>query len=145
MGGVLFNQSGLYQRVYDQGWYSSLQVTLQMLGGMTTPLVALIIGSELRLRLAGLSQPVRTVLLRLLIWVPAGLAFSLLVISALLELDPIYQAAVMTMAILPPPFVIPLFMKNASSEETAYVVNTLSLATLVTLVAFVVVSFVIPP
>jgi hypothetical protein len=145
LSGVFFNQSGLYHRVLDQAWYSSLETTLQMLGGMTTPLVALIIGSELRLQLAGLSQPIRTVLLRLLIWVPAGLAFGLLVINSLLGLDRIYQAAVMTMAILPPPFVIPLFMKNATVEESAYVVNTLSLATLVTLGAFVLVSFVFPP
>ena len=145
LGGVLFNQSGLYHRVLNQAWYGSLETTLQMLGGMTTPLVALIIGAETKLQIAGLSQPVRTVLLRMLIWVPLGLVFSLLVISSLLGLDPIYQAAVMTMAILPPPFVIPLFMKNASAEETAYVVNTLSLATLVTLGAFVLISFVFPP
>jgi hypothetical protein len=116
-----------------------------MLGGMTTPLVALIIGSELKFQRAGLAQPARTVLVRLFVWVPAGLAFSLLVIGTLLGLDRIYQAAVMTMVILPPPFVIPLFMKNASAEETAYVVNTLSLATLVTLVAFVLVSLVFSP
>ena len=145
LAGVLFNRSGLYQRLLDQAWYGSLEATLQMLGGMTTPLVALIIGSELKFQRAGLSQPARTVLLRLFVWVPAGLAFSLLVISTLLGLDRIYQAAVMTMVILPPPFVIPLFMKNASAEETAYVVNTLSLATLVALGAFVLVSFVFPP
>jgi hypothetical protein len=145
LAGVLFNRSGLYQWALDQAWYGSLEATLQMLGGMTTPLVALIIGSELKFQRAGLAQPARTVLVRLFVWVPAGLAFSLLVIGTLLGLDRIYQAAVMTMVILPPPFVIPLFMKNASAEETAYVVNTLSLATLVTLVAFVLVSLVFSP
>ena len=145
LGGVLLNQSGLYDRTSGQAWYGTLETTLQLLGGMTTPLVALIIGAELRLQLAGLSKPVRTVLLRLLVWVPAGLLFSLGVVGPLLGLDRVYQAAVMTMAILPPPFVIPLFMKNASKEETVYVVNTLSLFTLVTLGAFVLVSLVLPP
>jgi predicted permease len=145
LGGVLYNQSGLYDRFLDQAWYSSIQTTLQLLGGMTTPLVALIIGSELRIQLSGLFKPARTVLLRLLIWAPAGLLFSSWVIDSLLGLDRTTQAAVMTMAILPPPFVIPLFMKNASKEETAYVVNTLSLFTLVTLGAFVLVSLLLPP
>jgi malate permease and related proteins len=143
--GVLFNQSGLYERVSGQAWYGSLETTLQLLGGMTTPLVALIIGSELRLQPAGLSQPVRTVLVRLLIWAPAGLAFGLLVAGPLLGLDGVYQAAVVTMAILPPPFVIPLFMKNTGEGETAYVVNTLSLSTLVALGAFILISFLFPP
>jgi hypothetical protein len=48
----------------------------------------------------------------------------------------------MTMFVLPPPFVIPIFMSNTSYDEQAYVVNTLSLATLVTLAAFTLVSVV---
>jgi hypothetical protein len=145
LGGILLNQSGLYGRVSEQAWYGSLETTAGLLGGMTTPLVALIIGAELRLQLAGLYRPVRTSLLRLLVWVPAGLLFSLGVVGPLLGLDRVYQAAVMTMAILPPPFVIPLFMKNASQEETSYVVNTLSLYTLVTLAAFVLISLLFSP
>jgi len=41
--------------------------------------------------------------------------------------------------------VIPLFMKGASDAETVYVVNTLSLFTIVTLVAFVILSITLPP
>jgi hypothetical protein len=54
----------------------------------------------------------------------------------------------MTMAILPPPFVVPLYMARALKHdaehdpEHAYTVNTLSLATLVTLAAIVVVGVV---
>ena len=51
-------------------------------------------------------------------------------------------AAVMTMAILPPPFVIPLYMGSRPDDEAErdYVADTLSLATVVTLVAFPVVA-----
>jgi hypothetical protein len=145
LGGILLNQLGLYERASGQAWYGSLETTLGLLGGMTTPLVALIIGSELRLKPGGLFAPIRTSLLRLGVWVPAGILFSLGVVGSLLGLDPVYQAAVMTMAILPPPFVIPLFMKNASLDETTYVVNTLSLFTLITLVMFVIVSLIFSP
>ena len=54
----------------------------------------------------------------------------------------------MTMAILPPPFVVPLYMARASGHdieadpEHDYTVNTLSLATLVTLAGIVVVGVV---
>jgi predicted permease len=145
LGGILLNQTGIYTRISGQAWYGSLETTLLLLGGMTTPLVALIIGSELRFQPGGVSKPVHTVLMRLLVWVPAGLFFSLIVVGPILGLDRTYQAAVMTMAILPPPFVIPLFMKTASEEETIYVVNTISLFTIVTLGAFVILSLSLPP
>jgi hypothetical protein len=145
LGGVIFNQSGLYDLISGQSWYGSMETTLRLLGGMTTPLVALIIGADLRLQFYGLSKPAHTALLRLLVWLPAGVLFSLGVVGPLLGLDRAYQAAIITMAILPPPFVIPLYMKNASHAEMAYVVNTLSLFTLISLTAFVMLSFTLPP
>jgi hypothetical protein len=54
----------------------------------------------------------------------------------------------MTMAILPPPFVVPLYMARASGRpveddpEYDYTVNTLSLATLATLGLIVIVGVV---
>jgi hypothetical protein len=68
------------------------------------------------------------------------------VVRGLLGLDRLFGAAVMTMAILPPPFVVPLYMARAAGRdmehdpEHDYTVNTLSLATLATLGAIVVVG-----
>ena len=56
-----------------------------------------------------------------------------LVVNTLLGGDPLFQAAVMTMVVLPAPFVAPLFMGAAPEDERTFVVNTLSLMTLVTL------------
>jgi hypothetical protein len=55
------------------------------------------------------------------------------------------EAAVLTMFVLPPPFVIPLFMREPEGVDRTFVVNTLSLATLVTLVAFTVITVVYRP
>ena len=51
----------------------------------------------------------------------------------------------MTMFVLPPPFVIPLFMREPEGPDRTFVVNALSLATLVTLVAFTVITVVYRP
>ena len=53
---------------------------------------------------------------------------------------PVLEAAVLTMFVLPPPFVIPLFMREPEGADRTFVVNTLSLATLVTLVAFTMIT-----
>jgi hypothetical protein len=145
LGGVAFSQLGLQQVLSQQLWFGSIQATLQLIAALTTPLVTLIIGAEIRLERGNLSRPARTILLRYLVWIPAALALNALVVSRLLGLDTTYQAAVMTMAILPPPFVIPLFMHTAGPDEQAYVVNTLSLATVVTIIAYVFVTGLIPP
>ena len=145
LGGILFNQSGLQRLISGQAWYASLESALQMLGGAVAPLAALIIGSELNLQRTSLLQPLKTAFVRLLIWAPAGMAFSLLVAGPLLGLDSGYQAAVFVMAVLPPPFVIPLFMRPTNPEETAYVVNTLSLSIVATLALFTLITLLFPP
>ena len=78
----------------------------------------------------------------------AAIAFNILVIDRLLGLDRLFQAAVMTMAVLPPPFVVPLYMARARGRDVTddpdhdYLANTLSLATIVTLAAITVVGVV---
>jgi malate permease and related proteins len=137
--GVAFNITGLYDLM--MGWAVTAGVisATNMMGAITMPLVALVLGYELRLQMRNLLRPMKTIGVRLLVWVPLGLLFNWLIIDRLLGLPPIFQAAVMMMFILPPPFVVPLFMRTAADEDRNYVLNSLSLATLVTLVAVIVI------
>jgi hypothetical protein len=144
LGGILANQAGLVIWLGTQPVASSLVATLEILAGLTMPLVAIVIGYEMHLQRGSLAKPALTVAIRLACWLPLGALFALLIIGRLLGLDPVFQAALLTMFILPPPFVIPLFMEGASQEQLTYVVNSLSLATLVTLVAFPVVAGLFP-
>ena len=145
LAGLIFKQVGLAVFFSQSPLASGVLEAVRLVGAMTTPLVALAIGYELQFRSGDLGRPFRTVAVRLLIWLPAGLLLSNLVIGRLLGLDPIFQAAVLTMVLLPPPFVIPIFLRQASVEDTNYVVITLTLATLVTLFAYAVVPILYPP
>jgi predicted permease len=145
LGGLLFKQVGLAALFASSPLTTGILDAVGLVGGMTTPLVAIVIGYELQLLPGQLGRPVRTIVTRLLIWVPAGLLFAYGVVGRLLGLDPLFQAAVLTMVLLPPPFVIPLFMRNAGEQEVNYVVNSLTLATLVTLVAYSLVPILFPP
>jgi predicted permease len=152
--------------------------TLGLLGALTTPLIAIVIGYSTRLRQGSLGAPLGTVAVRMTAWVAFALVFNAVVIDGLLGLDRLFQAAIMTMAVLPPPFVVPLYLRAArrraeagmapgdppggdapgigsggapagtataereriAAAEHEFAVNTLSLATVATLVAFVAVS-----
>jgi hypothetical protein len=114
-----------------------------LLSALTTPLVTFIIGAQLaetHLSLARLAAPARLVAVRLLVWLPAAALLAYMVLGPGLHLDPGYQAAALALAVLPPPFVIPLYLRNASPEDEAYVINCLSLATLAFIPAFVLIT-----
>jgi hypothetical protein len=53
-------------------------------------------------------------------------------------LDRGFEAALFTLWILPPPFILTLFMKQDNKEEMHRVDNTLMMHTLVTIIIFIV-------
>ena len=142
--GIIVNRLGLVDPLRAFPPTDAVFRTIEMLGAITTPLIAMVIGYEVRLQRGALALPARASAIRLLFWVPIGLLLVALVVNTLLDGDPYFQAAVMTMVVLPAPFVAPLFMGGAPEDERTFVVNALSLMTLVTLVAFTVVTLVFP-
>jgi len=139
LAGILMNLSGAYLALAGWPITDSLLKTAEILAGLTTPLVALVIGYELRFQRGGLLQPFLTVLIRLVVWVVLALALNHLVIRQLLGLDRLFEAAVLLMALLPAPFVIPLYLQESDLSERDYILNTLSLGTITALVGAIVV------
>ena len=142
--GVVGSAIGLAPVLDANPLSSAVLQTLALLGAITTPVIAIVIGYGTRLRPGALSMPARTVAVRMAAWVLLAIAFDKLVVEGLLGLDRLFGAAVLTMAVLPPPFVVPLYMRDGGDgtegdtkdrDERAYVTDTLSLATLATLVA----------
>lgn len=138
--GIAAGQLGVMTALLDVPLADGVLRTIELLAGLTTPLIALIIGCEMRLEPGQIREPLKAIGLRLIYWLPIGLLINAVVIDRLLQLDRAFQAAVLTMIVLPPPFVIPLFIKADDPANRTFVVNTLSLATLVTLFAFAIVT-----
>jgi len=139
LAGILMNLSGAYLALAGWPITDSLLKTAEILAGLTTPLVALVIGYELRFQRSGLLQPFLTVFIRLVGGVALALALNHLVIRQLLGLDRLFEAAVLLMALLPAPFVIPLYLQESDLSERDYILNTLSLGTITALVGAIVV------
>jgi len=148
LGGIGGSLVGLDESLDSHPLGMAVLTTLGLLAALTTPLIAIVLGYSTSLRSGSLRDPLRTLAIRLPIWVGLALVFNIVVVDGLLGLDALFQAAVMTMAILPPPFVVPLYMARAvghgieTDPEHDYTVNTLSLATMATLAAIVVVGVV---
>ena len=144
-GGLVFQKLGLVPIFETDPLLDGILQAVRLVGAMTSPLVALAIGYELHFQQGALRRPLITQGVRLLIWIPAGVLFARMVVGGLLGLEPIFQAAILTMVLLPAPFVIPIVMRGSDEAESSYVVNTLTLGTLCTLVAYAVVPVIFPP
>ena len=107
------------------------------LGSMTTPLVSLVVGFGLKdLSLQNLGKSVLLIVSRLVAVILVGLGITMLVLPAL-GYGPLQALALMTLFILPPPFIIPVFRTN--DEDGAFISTVLSLHTLVAIVlAFII-------
>lgn len=110
--------------------------TLTLLGGLTMPLICLVIGFELRVELKNLTRPLLTAFARILILIALAFVINTVLIDGLLNLDRTYQIALYTMFILPPPFVIPIFMNGKKEADKQQVLNTISIHIILSLIAF---------
>jgi len=142
IAGILANLTGFYLFLTRWPVTNSLLATAEIFASLTTPLVAIFIGYELRLRMSGIWLPLQTVLLRLVVWVGLAVGFNLLVIRQMLHLDPMFEAAVLLMAVLPAPFVIPLYLRAGDEKDREYILNTLSLGTIAALIGGVLVRII---
>lgn len=113
-----------------------LKTLVSMLGNLTVPLICLTLGYEFRVDVDIARIALKTIAIRSALLI--GLVFLLnkVVFVRLLGLDYMYEYAALTMFLLPPPFVIALFLKDDDHANRHYVVNTLSLSTLVSLLLF---------
>jgi malate permease and related proteins len=142
LAGVIANFSGVYRILSGWELTFSLLHTADILAGLTLPLVALVIGYELKFQKRRLILPVLTVSLRLLVWGTLAVLFNIFVIRQIMGLDRNFEAAVMLMAILPAPFVVPFYLKSDQAEERDYILNTLSIGTVVALIGSVIIRMV---
>jgi len=142
LAGILANFSGVYNLLAGWELTGSLLHTAEILAGLTMPLVAVVIGYELSFKAGSVLKPLQTVALRLGVWVLLALGFNALVIRGILGLDRVFEAAVMLMAVLPGPFVIPLYLRQGEGDERDYIVNTLSFGTIAALIGIVIVRLI---
>jgi len=143
-GGMAAGSLGLANVLDTSLVGETILTVLGLLAAMTTPLIALVLGASIRFSRGGLGRPIRTVAVRMALWIALAVVFNAVVIERLLGLDRLFSAAVFTMAVLPPPFVIPVFQSAASTNDRdrAYVTNTLSIGTIATMAAICVVALV---
>lgn len=110
--------------------------TFQFLGNLTIPVILMIVGYGIKVDRHGIKDALIVVVLRLALLIPLAWILNTFLVRGLLHLEPPFEAALFTLLILPPPFIIPLYMRPGMDEEKKYVNNVLTLYTVVTIVIY---------
>ncbi len=122
--------------------WDTLSEMIDLLAQLTVPpLIAITIGYGIHIKKELIGKSLKTILARRVLLTLFALLLNALVVDSLLGMDRMYQVALMTMFLTPPPpFVISIYMRSDEKGESDYVDNTLSLDTLVSIVAVVIAS-----
>jgi predicted permease len=135
---LLFNVLGWQEALETMPVTGAMMATLRFLANLTIPLILIIVGYGIKLDRQGLGEASRPVIIRLAILLPLAFLLNTFLIRGLFGLPRAYEVALFTLLVLPPPFIIPLFMRPELLEEKRYVNNVLTLYTVVSIILFTV-------
>jgi predicted permease len=136
---ILFNVLGGRDLLYQLPLTGALMSTFGFLGNLTVPLILIIVGYGIKINRAGMKDALFVVILRLGILIPLSVLLNIYLIRDYLQLDPLFESALFTLLILPPPFIVPLYARsNLAVEEKQYINNVLTVHTVISVTLFIV-------
>lgn len=116
---------------------NSIFETLRLLSEMTMPIICIAIGYELKINLKEIGGPLLATVIRMVLLLGMAYAINEIVIDRLLNLDNTFKIALYTMFLLPPPFIIPIYMDEKEEKNKQFILNTLSISIIFSLLAFI--------
>jgi malate permease and related proteins len=139
LSGILFNILNGQEWLYQLPITGALMTTFDFLGKLTVPLILMIVGYGIKMNRTGLKDALLVVVIRLGVLIPLALLLNVHLLRNLLQLDRLFEAALFTLLILPPPFIVPLYApSNLGDEEKQYINNVLTIHTMISVTVFII-------
>jgi predicted permease len=138
IAGLAGNLAGIGEELGRWALTGGFIHALDFLAGLTVPLILLVVGYGIHLEPSHMREAVAPLAVRFGVALALALVLPPVLIGKLLDGDALSQAALFTLLILPPPFIIPLYMREDDHDERRYVNNVLSLYTLLSVTTFII-------
>ena len=138
LSGITLNLSGIAQILVSAPLFEGVLNAITLVGSLTVPLILIVVGYGIQIDRTEIQYPLRAILIRLGILIPAALIINRTIIRGWLGLDSGFEAAFFTLMILPPPFILTLFMDQKLTDERRRIDNTLMLHTIASIAVFIV-------
>ena len=142
---VILNKTGIAPILDDNPVSGGLFTALGWFSSVTISVVLLVLGASLRFEHLSPFRSLKYILIRMAVVTPAAVAAYILVNRMIPGLPDLFIYAWLTFFILPPPYIIPIYVPDEHKEENEFLSNTIMLYTLLSLAVFVAVLFIIPP
>lgn len=134
--GITINLTGLAATLEQYAVIQALYNAMHFLEKLIVPLILLILGFGLDFKQIKLRTGISIVAIRLGLLIPFALIVNRWFIRQFLGLDVLYEAAVFIFFILPPPFIIPLYMRKDQQSDQADINGLLLIYSLCSIIAF---------
>ena len=145
LASLLLNALGTRDLLYQLPVTGGLIGTLDFLSALTIPLILIIVGYGVKIDRDGLGEALIVVVIRLGLMIPLVFFLNAFLIRNLLGLGKLFETALFTLLVMPPPFIIPLYTdKNLDQKEKNYINNVLTVNTVISVGIFLV-YFVLNP
>ena len=138
LAGTVLNVAGASAWITTAVIPASVVGALEMLGAIIGPLILIVIGYGTRISRSGVGQAMPLVVIRFAAVLATGLWVVPPVVEGVLGLPAIFSHAVFTFLILPPPFIVPLYIPAEHTDDLTYSNNVISLYTVASIVAFLI-------
>ncbi|MGO1479341.1 AEC family transporter [Senegalia sp. (in: firmicutes)] len=137
--GLLLNILGLDKIFFENTLFMGIDITLNYLSNIATPIILIIIGFGLKLNKIYLKQSMKLFAIRITTILVIGYIFKIFIINKIISNDPLLDYAYFTFLILPPPLSLSLFVdKYAGREYSEIANNVVVIHTIVCVIMFVI-------
>ncbi len=137
--GLILNITG-YSSLFETNFImKGIEITLEYIANMATPMILIIIGFGLRINKKYFKQSIKLVIIRMTTMIIVGYAFKFLLIDKIIINDILFDYAFFTFLILPSPYSLPIFVGEYANDEYRDIANnTVVLNNIATIIVFVV-------
>ena len=145
LSAVILNKTGAASAIEGNFIGGGILTTLKWLSSVTVSVVLIVLGCSLRFDHLKLGASIKYTLLRLISVAAVSIPAYIAVTHLIPDLPPLFFYAWLTFFLLPPPYIIPIYVPEEHRSENIFLSNTIILYTLVSLCLFVVYLFINPP
>lgn len=138
LAGLAFNFMGLSDLLAEWPVAGGVLMAIDWVSSLTIPLILIVVGYGLRFDFHEIKFANRIILIRMGINIPMALLLNRFLVRGWMGLGKGFEAALFTLLILPPPFILTLFMSQDKKATIHRVDSTLTLHTLITIIVFVI-------
>ncbi|MGO1372208.1 MAG: AEC family transporter [Senegalia sp. (in: firmicutes)] len=137
--GLLLNILGLDKIFFENTLFMGIDITLNYLSNIATPIILIIIGFGLKLNKIYLKQSMKLFAIRITTILIIGYIFKIFIINKIITNDPLLDYAYFTFLILPPPLSLSLFVDKYAGREYSEIANNIVVIhTIVCVIMFVI-------